>query len=122
MAFVVNQDETVSVTAYSLHEFAFDLAYLGSKGFTPSLENKFCPWGGISGGMYNATLVKLTDYYIDLQGNHVNAPKEEVAVAVESVEQVSTPSVEQSSGVEQDVAETTPVVQTTRTRTKKTTT
>ena len=123
MAFVVNQDETVSVTAYSLHEFAFDLAYLGSKGFTPSLENNKCPWGGISGGMYNATLVKLTDYYIDLQGNHINAPKDDVDVAVESVEQVTTASVEQSSGVEQDVAETPPVVQTTKTtRTKKTTT
>ena len=111
MAFVVNQDDTVSVTAYSLHEFAFDLAYLGSKGFTPSLENSKCPWGGISGGMYNATLVKLTDYYIDLQGNHINAPKEDA-----QTEQVSTPS------VEQDVEETPPVVQTTRTRNKKTTT
>ena len=112
MAFVVNQDETVSVTAYSLHEFAFDLAYLGSKGFTPSLENKFCPWGGISGGMYNATLVKLTDYYIDLQGNHINAPKDDVEVVVESAEKVSTASVVPES-----------VVQTTKTtRTKKTTT
>lgn len=116
MAFVVNQDETVSVTAYSLHEFAFDLAYLGSKGFTPSLENSKCPWGGISGGMYNATLVKLTDYYIDLQGNHINAPKEEVAEVV--LEQASTASVEQE--VQE---EPTPVVQTTKTtRTKKTTT
>ena len=121
MAFEINKDETVSVTAYSLHEFAFDLAYLGSKGFTPSLENNKCPWGGISGGMYNATLVKLTDYYIDLQGNHINAPKDDVEVAVESVEQMATDSFEQSSDVEQDVAETPPVVQTTRTRTKKST-
>lgn len=77
MAFEINQNETVTVTAYSLHEFAFDLTYLGSKGFTCSLENQYAPYGGLSGGMYNATLVKLTDYYIDKDGNHVNVPKTE---------------------------------------------
>ena len=74
MAFEINQNETVTVTAYSLHEFAFDLTYLGSKGFTCSLENQYAPYGGLSGGMYNATLVKLTDYYIDKDGNHINVP------------------------------------------------
>ena len=82
MAFEINQDNTVSVTAYSLHEFAFDLTYLGSKGFTCSLENSKCPWGGVSGGMYNATLVKLTDYYIDKEGNHVNVPNTSQETAI----------------------------------------
>lgn len=116
MAFEINQDDTVSVTAYSLHEFAFDLTYLGSKGFTCSLENSKCPWGGVSGGMYNATLVKLTDYYISLDGTHMNLPEPKTQTSQE------TPVNEPTSTVESAKATTTeqPIKQA-ATRAKKTT-
>ena len=121
MAFEINQDDTVSVTAYSLHEFAFDLTYLGSKGFTCSLENSKCPWGGVSGGMYNATLVKLTDYYISLDGTHMNVPKQEAETSKESALKDDSSEVNASGGT--DVPETTNTVKTAvkRTVTKKTT-
>ena len=121
MAFEINQDDTVSVTAYSLHEFAFDLTYLGSKGFTCSLENSKCPWGGVSGGMYNATLVKLTDYYISLDGTHMNLPEQEAETSQETAIKDDSSDVNAIGGT--DVAETTSTAKTAvkRTPTKKTT-
>ena len=121
MAFEINQDDTVSVTAYSLHEFAFDLTYLGSKGFTCSLENSKCPWGGVSGGMYNATLVKLTDYYISLDGTHMNSPEQEAETSKETALKDDSSDVSGVGGT--DVSETANVAKTAvkRTPTKKTT-
>ena len=117
MAFEINQNDTVTVTAYSLHEFAFDLTYLGSKGFTCSLENRYAPYGGLSGGMYNATLVKLTDYYIDKEGNHVNVPNTSQETALKD----DSSDVNGVGGT--DVPETANTVKTAvkRTPTKKTT-
>ena len=117
MAFEINQNETVTVTAYSLHEFAFDLTYLGSKGFTCSLENQYAPYGGLSGGMYNATLVKLTDYYIDKDGNHINVPNTSQETSLKD----DSDDVSGVGGT--DVSETTNTVKTAvkRTATKKTT-
>ena len=121
MATALNHDNSITVTAYSLHEFAFDLTYLGSKGFTCSLENSMCPWGGVSGGMYNATLVKLTDYYISLDGTHMNLPKQEAQTPKETALKDDSDDV---SGVgDTDVPETANTVKTApkRTPTKKTT-
>ena len=77
MANVLNHDESITVTAYSLHEFAFELCDLAAKGYTVSLENSKCPYGGLGGGQYHAILVPRHHYRIDLQGNHLNVPKAE---------------------------------------------
>ena len=39
MANVLNHDDSITVTAYSLHEFAFELCDLAAKGFMPTMEN-----------------------------------------------------------------------------------
>ena len=74
MATTLNQDNSITVTAYSLPEFTFEIAYLGAKGFTPSMLNSHCPTGGM-GSTYQAILVPLTSYYISLDGTHVNVPE-----------------------------------------------
>lgn len=113
-------DNSIRLTEYNLIDFTFAVADLGAKGFVPTLLNGSHPEGGM-GSWYTCVMVPRHQYRIDAQGNHINATKDDVEVAVESVEKMDTASVEQSSGVEQDVAETPPVVQTTRTRTKKST-
>ncbi len=75
MATTLNQDNSITVVAYSLAEFAFELTDLGAKGYTASYENDKCPFGGISGSMFQAILVPRHGYYIDKDGNHVNAPE-----------------------------------------------
>lgn len=101
-------DNSIRLTEYNLIDFTFAVADLGAKGFVPTLLNGSHPEGGM-GSWYTCVMVPRHQYRIDAQGNHVNAPKEEIADVV--LEQVSTASVEPE-----------PVVQTTRTRNKKTTT
>ena len=74
MATTLNQDNSITVTAYSLPEFTFEIAYLGAKGFTPSMLNSHCPTGGM-GSTYQAILVPLTSHYISLDGTRVNVPE-----------------------------------------------
>lgn len=74
MAQTLNQDNSITVVAYNLAEFAFELTDLGAKGYTASYENDKCPFGGISGSMFQAILVPRHGYYIDKEGNHVNVP------------------------------------------------
>ena len=74
MATTLNQDNSITVTAYSLPEFTFEIAYLGAKGFTPSMLNSHCPTGGM-GSIYQAILVPLTSHYISFDGTHVNVPE-----------------------------------------------
>ena len=83
----LNHDGSITVTAYSLPEFTFEIAYLGAKGFTPSMLNSHCPTGGI-GSTYQAILVPLTSYYIALDGTHINTPKHEEVVATVSTKVV----------------------------------
>ena len=109
MKTTLNHDNSITVVGYSLPEFCFELTELGAKGYTVTYENSHVPFGGM-GSIYQCTVVPRHGHYIDKEGNHINAPKEDA-----QTEQVSTPS------VEQDVEETPPVVQTTRTRNKKTT-
>ena len=117
MATTLNQDNSITVVAYSLAEFAFELTDLGAKGYTASYENDKCPFGGISGSMFQAILVPRHGYYIDKEGNHVNVPNtsQETAIKDDS---------DDVSGVgDTDVAETANTAKTAvkRTPTKKTT-
>ena len=74
MATTLNQDNSVTVVAYSLAEFAFELTDMGAKGYTVTYENDKYPFGGISGSIFQAILVPRHGYYIDKEGNHVNVP------------------------------------------------
>ena len=82
MATTLNQDNSITVVAYSLAEFAFELTDLGAKGYTASYENDKCPFGGISGSMFQAILVPRHGYYIDKEGNHVNVPNTSQETAI----------------------------------------
>ena len=117
MAHSLNHDGSITVTAYGLPEFTFEIAYLGSKGFTPSMLNSHCPTGGM-GSTYQAILVPLTSHYISLDGTHVNAPKQEAQTSQETAIKDDSDDV---SGA--DVPETANTVKTAvkRTPTKKTT-
>ena len=117
MAQTLNQDNSITVVAYNLAEFAFELTDLGAKGYTASYENDKCPFGGISGSMFQAILVPRHGYYIDKDGNHVNVPNtsQETALKDDS---------DDVNGVgDTDVSETTNTVKTAvkRTPTKKST-
>ena len=74
MAATLNHDNSVTVVAYSLAEFAFELTDMGAKGYTVSYENDKYPFGGIGSSMFQAILVPRHGYYIDKEGNHVNVP------------------------------------------------
>lgn len=117
MATTLNQDNSITVVAYSLAEFAFELTDLGAKGYTASYENDKCPFGGISGSMFQAILVPRHGYYIDKDGNHVNVPNTSQETAIKD----DSSDVNGVGGT--DVAETTNTVKTAvkRTPTKKTT-
>ena len=120
MATALNHDGSITVTAYSLHEFTFEIAYLGSKGFTPSMLNSHCPTGGM-GSTYQAILVPLTSHYISLDGTHKNLPKQEAQTSQETALKDDSDDVSGVGGT--DVAETTNTAKTAvkRTATKKTT-
>ena len=102
MATTLNHDNSITVVAYSLPEFAFELTELGAHGYTVTYQNSHVPFGGM-GSVYQCTVVPRHGYYIDKNGNHINVPKEDDDVKTE-VE------------VEQEIE-----VKTSRTRTKKTT-
>lgn len=117
MATTLNQDNSITVVAYSLAEFAFELTDLGAKGYTASYENDKCPFGGISGSMFQAILVPRHGYYIDKEGNHVNVPNTSKETALKD----DSDDVSAIGGT--DVSETTNTVKTAvkRTPTKKST-
>ena len=120
MAQTLNHDGSITVTAYSLPEFTFEIAYLGSKGFTPSMLNSHCPTGGM-GSTYQAILVPLTSHYISLDGTHKNLPEPETQTSQETALKDDSSDVSGVGGA--DVAETTNTVKTAvkRTPAKKST-
>ena len=120
MATTLNHDNSITVTAYSLHEFAFDLTYLGSKGFTCSMLNSHCPTGGM-GSTYQAILVPLTSHYISLDGTHMNLPEQEAQTSQETAIKDDSSDVSAIGGT--DISETANTVKTAvkRTATKKST-
>ena len=120
MAHSLNHDGSITVTAYSLPEFTFEIAYLGSKGFTPSMLNSHCPTGGM-GSTYQAILVPLTSHYISLDGTHKNLPEPATQTSQETALKDDSDDVSGVDGT--DVAETTNTVKTAvkRTVTKKST-
>ena len=116
MATALNHDNSITVTAYSLPEFTFEIAYLGSKGFTPSMLNSHCPTGGM-GSWYTCIMVARDQYRIDKEGNHVNVPNTSQETALKD----DSSDVNAIGGT--GVSETTNVAKTAvkRTPTKKTT-
>ena len=123
MANVLNHDGSITVTAYSLPEFTFEIAYLGSKGFTPSMLNSHCPTGGM-GSTYQAILVPLTSHYISLDGTHVNAPEQEAQTSQESALKDDSSEVSGSGGTDVPSEQTNSLIEdkTTKTVAKRTTT
>ena len=117
MAQTLNHDNSITVTAYSLPEFTFEIAYLGSKGFTPSMLNSHCPTGGM-GSTYQAILVPLTSHYISLDGTHMNLPEPETQTSQETALKDDSDDVSANGGTD-----TTNTVKTAvkRTTTKNTT-
>ena len=82
MAHSLNHDNSVTVVAYSLAEFAFELTDMGAKGYTITYENDKYPFGGIGSSMFQAILVPRHEYYIDKEGNHVNVPNTSQETAI----------------------------------------
>ena len=117
MAQTLNQDNSVTVVAYSLAEFAFELTDMGAKGYTVTYENDKYPFGGIGSSMFQAILVPRHGCYIDKDGNHVNAPNTSQETAIKD----DSSYVNGVGGT--DVAETINTAKTAvkRTTTKKTT-
>ena len=117
MSTTLNHDNSVTVVAYSLAEFAFELTDMGAKGYTVTYENDKYPFGGISGSMFQAILVPRHGYYIDKEGNHVNVPDTSKETAIKD----DSDDVNTIGGT--GVAETTNTVKTAvkRTATKKST-
>ena len=116
MATALNHDNSVTVVAYSLAEFAFELTDMGAKGYTVTYENDKYPFGGIGSSMFQAILVPRHGYYIDKDGNHVNVPNTSQETALKD----DSDDVSAIGGT--DVAETTTTAKTApkRTPTKKT--
>ena len=121
MSTTLNHDNSVTVVAYSLAEFAFELTDMGAKGYTVTYENDKYPFGGIGSSMFQAILVPRHGYYIDKEGNHVNAPKTKAQTSQETALKDDSDDVSAVGGT--DVAETANTVKTAvkRTPTKKTT-
>ena len=107
-------DNSIRVTEYSLIDFTFAVADLGAKGFVPTLLNGSHPEGGM-GSWYTCVMVARDQYYIDKDGNHVNAPNTSKETALKD----DSDDVNAIGGT--DVAETTNTVKTAvkRTTTKK---
>ena len=120
MATTLNHDNSITVTAYSLPEFTFEIAYLGSKGFTPSMLNSHCPTGGM-GSTYQAILVPLTSHYINLDGTHMNLPEQEAETSKESALKDDSSEVSGSGGTDVPSEQTNAKTVAKRTPTKKTT-
>ena len=120
MATALNHDDSITVTAYSLPEFTFEIAYLGSKGFTPSMLNSHCPTGGM-GSTYQAILVPLTSHYISLDGTHMNSPEQEVETSKGSTLKDDSSEVSGSGGTGVPSEQTNAKTVAKRTPAKKTT-
>ena len=116
MATTLNHDNSVTVVAYSLAEFAFEIAYLGSKGFTPSMLNSHCPTGGM-GSTYQAILVPLTSHYISLDGTHMNLPEPETQTSQETAIKDDSDDANAIGGT--DVSETANTAKTAQKRTPR---
>lgn len=86
----INHDGSITVIAYSLYEFAFELCELAAKGFIVTMENNRVPSGGL-GSYYSAILVPRHHYRIDLEGNHLNVPNEATQESVEVVQATPKP-------------------------------
>ena len=121
MATTLNQDNSITVVAYSLAEFAFELTDMGAKGYTVTYENDKYPFGGIGSSMFQAILVPRHGYYIDKDGNHVNVPEQEAQTSQETALKDDSSDVNAIGGT--GVSETANAVKTAvkRTATKKTT-
>lgn len=90
MSTELNHDGSITVIAYSLYEFAFELCELAAKGFIVTMENNRVPSGGL-GSYYSAILVPRHHYRIDLEGNHLNVPNETTQESVEVVQAAPKP-------------------------------
>lgn len=90
MSTEINHDGSITVIAYSLYEFAFELCELAAKGFIVTMENNRVPSGGL-GSYYSAILVPRHHYRIDLEGNHLNVPNEATQESVEVVQTTPKP-------------------------------
>lgn len=90
MSTELNHDGSITVIAYSLYEFAFELCELAAKGFIVTMENNRVPSGGL-GSYYSAILVPRHHYRIDLEGNHLNVPNESVEVVQATPKPRTTP-------------------------------
>lgn len=86
----INHDGSITVIAYSLYEFAFELCELAAKGFIVTMENNRVPSGGL-GSYYSAILVPRHHYRIDLDGTHLNVPNEATQEPVEVVQTTPKP-------------------------------
>lgn len=98
MATALNHDNSVTVVAYSLAEFAFELTDMGAKGYTVTYENDKYPFGGIGSSMFQAILVPRHGYYIDKEGNHVNAVDTNPETSTETPVNEPTSPVESAKG------------------------
>lgn len=113
----LNHDGSITVTAYSLHEFAFELCELAAKGFVTTMENNKAVSGGF-GSYYTGILVPRHAYRIDLQGNHLNTPETTLKASTTPItDQSNTPLAKDEAKTTESV---TSPVKTTR-ATKKTT-
>ena len=121
MATTLNHDNSVTVVAYSLAEFAFELTDMGAKGYTVTYENDKYPFGGIGSSMFQAILVPRHGYYIDKDGTHMNLPEPKTQTPQETA--LKDDSGDVSAIGDTDVSETTSTAKTAvkRTPTKKTT-
>ena len=120
MANVLNHDDSITVTAYSLHEFVFEMMELAQKGFCPTLENNKIPTGGF-GSYYTATVVPINSYRIGLDGTHLNTVDTNHETSQETALKDDSSDVSAIGGT--DVSETANTAKTAvkRTPTKKTT-
>ena len=117
MATALNHDNSVTVVAYSLAEFAFELTDMGAKGYTVAYENDKYPFGGIGSSMFQAILVPRHGYYIDKDGNHINVPNtsQETALKDDSddVNAIGGTGVSETANVAKTAQKRTPTKKTT---------
>lgn len=114
MGQTLNHDGSITVIAYSLPEFAFEICELAAKGFTVTYENNKVPSGGF-GSYYTAILVPRHHYRIDVNGNHVNVPETSTETTPNDDSSDINPDV-----VVSNIKQTTTAPKTARSTTKKT--
>ena len=109
-------DNSIRVTEYSLIDFTFAVADLGAKGFVPTLLNGSHPEGGM-GSWYTCIMVARDQYYISLDGTHMNLPEPKTQTSQETALKDDSDDVSAIGGT--GVSET---VNTAKTAVKRTTT